>query len=178
MYTKTSQTRGYTLLFAIIVSSIVLSVAAFILEISRKQFILSTASRDSTVAIYAADTGIQCAVKAYAAVGQAAPGSSFPIECRGINPAPSGTFAASVSYPNGVNFNPATVLATPPIIVPLGSSCAKIQVWEGNELSASAGHIIVIRSSGYNLYDPNNPGVCPEQGPRDEERVIQLVEHD
>jgi hypothetical protein len=38
---KMKYQKGYTLLFSIIVSSIVLSIAAFILSVSRKQFILS-----------------------------------------------------------------------------------------------------------------------------------------
>ncbi len=57
--------QGYTLLFAVIISSVVLSIAAFILSVSRKQFILSSLARDSTVAVYAADGGIQCAVEAF-----------------------------------------------------------------------------------------------------------------
>lgn len=57
--------KGYTLLFAIIVSSIVLSVAVFIISSSRRQLILSSMAKDSTLAMYAADGGMQCAVMAY-----------------------------------------------------------------------------------------------------------------
>ncbi len=60
---KDKYNKGYTLLFSIIVASIVLSIAAFILSVSRKQFILSAVTRDSTMAIYAADSAIQCAVQ-------------------------------------------------------------------------------------------------------------------
>ncbi len=56
--------RGYTLLFAVITATVVLGVAAFILGISRKQSILASVARESTYAIYAADSGIECAVAA------------------------------------------------------------------------------------------------------------------
>lgn len=43
--------KGYTLLFSVIVSSVILSIAAFILSTSRRQFILSSVARDSTMAV-------------------------------------------------------------------------------------------------------------------------------
>jgi len=53
--------KGYTLLFAVIVSSIVLSIGISVLTISKKEFLLSSAARDSSLAFYAADSGIECA---------------------------------------------------------------------------------------------------------------------
>ena len=52
---------GYTLLFAVLVSSIVLAVALSILSISRKEFLLSSSARESAYSFYAADTGMECA---------------------------------------------------------------------------------------------------------------------
>src|SRR3989344_6514941 len=52
--------KGYTLLFAVLTAALVLGVTVFILSVSRKQFILSTTARESTFAIYAADSGIEC----------------------------------------------------------------------------------------------------------------------
>jgi len=54
--------KGYTLLFAVLVSSLVLSIGISILTISRKEFLLSSSARDSTSAIYAADSGLECAL--------------------------------------------------------------------------------------------------------------------
>lgn len=54
--------RGYTLLFAVIVSSLVLSVGISILNISKKEFLLASGARESTTAFYAADSGLECAV--------------------------------------------------------------------------------------------------------------------
>src|ERR1035437_10536091 len=52
---------GYTLLFAMIVASIVLSLCVSILTISRKEFALSSSATQSTNSFYAADSGIGCA---------------------------------------------------------------------------------------------------------------------
>jgi Tfp pilus assembly protein PilX len=53
--------RGYTLLFAVLVTAIVLSVAISILSIARKEFSLSVSARESQFAFYAADGGLECA---------------------------------------------------------------------------------------------------------------------
>jgi hypothetical protein len=60
----TKSQSGYTLLFAVLTAALVLGIGAFILGLARKQFIISSTSRDSIYAFYAADTGIQCATQA------------------------------------------------------------------------------------------------------------------
>src|SRR3989344_5544608 len=54
--------KGYTLLFAVLISSLVLAVGVSILNISKKEFRLATSARDSSMAFYAADGGIECAI--------------------------------------------------------------------------------------------------------------------
>src|ERR1035437_6763200 len=56
-----STSSGYTLLFAMIVASIVLALGVSILTISRKEFALSSSATQSTNSFYAADSGIGCA---------------------------------------------------------------------------------------------------------------------
>ena len=56
-------TKGYTLLFAVIVSMLVLSIGTFILSVSRKEAILASSARDSIYALYSADSGIECAIE-------------------------------------------------------------------------------------------------------------------
>ncbi|MDP3962576.1 MAG: hypothetical protein Q8Q03_01800 [bacterium] len=53
--------RGYTLLFAVLVSALVLAIGISILAIAKKEFLLATSARDSSSAFYAADSGIECA---------------------------------------------------------------------------------------------------------------------
>ncbi len=60
-----STKKGYTLLFSVIVASVVLAIAVFIIQTSRKQILLSSVWRDSTKAFYAAESGLQCAIRAY-----------------------------------------------------------------------------------------------------------------
>ena len=52
--------RGFTLLLAALVASLVLSLGLSIFTISLKSVTLSTTGRDSQYAFYAADTGAEC----------------------------------------------------------------------------------------------------------------------
>jgi Tfp pilus assembly protein PilX len=60
IYNLRHRTRGYTLLFAVLIAALVLGVAVFILDISTKQYALSASARDSMYSFYAADSGIEC----------------------------------------------------------------------------------------------------------------------
>ncbi len=57
-----SRQRGFTLLLAALISSIVLAVGAAIFGIAQKQLTLSAIGRDSQFAFYAADTAAECAL--------------------------------------------------------------------------------------------------------------------
>src|SRR3990167_2209689 len=59
---KLRTSRGFTLLLAALVSSIVLAVGAAIFGIAQKQVLLSAIGRDSQLAFYAADTAAECAL--------------------------------------------------------------------------------------------------------------------
>lgn len=58
---KASQ-KGFTLLLAALISSIVLALGAAIFTIAQKQITLSSIGRDSQFAFYAADTAAECAL--------------------------------------------------------------------------------------------------------------------
>ncbi len=62
MKNNIQKNRGYTLLFAVLVSSLVLSVGISILTVSKKEFLLASSARESTTAFYAADSALECAV--------------------------------------------------------------------------------------------------------------------
>ena len=53
---------GFTLLFAVIISSLLLSIGIAILDLALKQFSLTSTSQNSQVAFYAADDGLECAL--------------------------------------------------------------------------------------------------------------------
>lgn len=54
--------KGFTLLFAVLVSVLVLAVGASVITIALKQTILSSTGRESQYAFYAANTGLECAL--------------------------------------------------------------------------------------------------------------------
>ena len=60
MYFK-SPKKGFTVLFAVLVSSLVLAIGLGIVSITLKEIQLSGAGRDSELAFYAADSGSECA---------------------------------------------------------------------------------------------------------------------
>jgi len=59
---SSARQRGFTLLLAALVASIVLSLGASIYEIAQKEVQLSSLGRDSQFAFYAADTAAECAL--------------------------------------------------------------------------------------------------------------------
>ena len=60
--TQSPHQRGFTLLIAILVISIVLAIGLSVLNITLKEFILSGIARESTIALNAADAGMECAL--------------------------------------------------------------------------------------------------------------------
>jgi hypothetical protein len=54
--------RGFTLLIASLIGSILLTLAIFMITIAQKEVLLSTLGRDSQYAFYAADAGAECAL--------------------------------------------------------------------------------------------------------------------
>lgn len=81
---KTTTRRGFTLLLAALVASIVLSLGSSIFLIAKKQVTLSSLGRDSQFAFYAADTGAECALYwdiRHSAFGATAPANAT---CDGI----------------------------------------------------------------------------------------------
>lgn len=57
-----NQKRGFTLLLATIIASLLLAVGGAMFSIIKKEVILSSLGRDSQFAFYAADTGAECAL--------------------------------------------------------------------------------------------------------------------
>ena len=78
--------RGFTLLIAIILSSVTLSVGLALADIAYKQVVLSSTAKQSQTAFYHADSALECALyydQKFAAFNQ---GSSFnlnSVQCEG-----------------------------------------------------------------------------------------------
>jgi Tfp pilus assembly protein PilX len=54
--------KGFALLFAVLVSSVLLSIGISIFNLTLKELILSSSGRESQFAFYSADTGAECAL--------------------------------------------------------------------------------------------------------------------
>ncbi len=54
--------RGFTLLLAVLIGSILIAIGSAIFNILSKEIILSSSGRESQFAFFAADTGIECAL--------------------------------------------------------------------------------------------------------------------
>ena len=58
--TKEKKKKGFTLLFAVLVSSLVISISATVISIALRQTIISGTSRESQYAFYATNTMMEC----------------------------------------------------------------------------------------------------------------------
>lgn len=57
---KTKKQKGFTLLFAVLVSTLIISISATVISIAIRQTIISGTSRESQYAFYAANTALEC----------------------------------------------------------------------------------------------------------------------
>ena len=58
----TTTQRGFTLLVAVILASVALSLGLILLDISYKQVVLASSARQSQSAFYNADSAMECAL--------------------------------------------------------------------------------------------------------------------
>lgn len=183
IYLHSQKNRGYTLLFAVLLSSLILSIGISILTISRKELILSSSSRESLTSFFSADTGVECVMYHL----KASNNLPEPINCNGYNI----DYISETSTPNTretglvdetgapTSFPPTTTVVFELKLgtIPSGGDepldvnpCANVTVtrgWSNPELedenpnndSLSVGNRLVttIESRGYNTCDENNP---------------------
>ncbi len=177
---RKESSKGYTLLFAVIVSVLVLSIATFILSVSRKQAILASSARDSIYAFYAADSGLECAIENLSKLATTAPMSS--IVC-GSSPAVTPTLAgggdvgtASFSIFTGTGNSSLTNNTQSG-----AASCAATNVayviteatHSGNIFTATS-TAVTIETRGYNI-GWDGTGSCSITGPRKVERALRYT---
>lgn len=157
--------QGFTLLFAVLVSTLVLAVGASIINIALKQVVLSGVGRESQYAFYAANTGIECAYywdlagfanrRVFATSTISLEPPEGEIFCAGIDIIADGDGAGNlIDYPGNkfhVNSFELDFESEEEGI----SSCAKIFVKK--EILAGGIASTTIESRGYNTCDTENP---------------------
>lgn len=166
---------GFSLLLAILISSLLISVGLGVFNLALKGAIISAGSRESQYAIYAADTGIECALfwdtglesdKDFGVGGAGVldiPNYPFNISCGGSN-------TVEVTRESGGDANHATSTFTFTLgsakystSVSVGKSCTVIDVG-GNP---GCNVYTIIQARGYNTNDINDP--------RRVERALQVT---
>lgn len=104
---KNSDSRGFTILLAALVASLVLTLGISIFTIAQKQLVLSSLSRSSQYAFYAADTAAECVLFwdsrfLLFSSSTAAASLSTPPTCDGIEIRPSPEFSTIPDiFPSG-----------------------------------------------------------------------------
>ncbi len=160
--------KGYTLLFAVIVSSIVLSVGISILSISKKEYKLASSSRESMLAFYAADTALECAINQDVVMATSSPGVSITCINQAITIFPI--------FPNNDN---GTGLFTYDVRMSTSSkACAKVTVLKYYQLNSNLNVYAPgsrIESRGYNMGWNTNDSTCSINSPNRVERAIRYT---
>ena len=161
---KHDSQRGYTLLFAVLTATLVLGVAVFILNISRKQFILSSTARDSMFSLYAADSGIECVAAHKDLLVPATPANKITCDNQSVDisfvafPSPGYVDASKVAHADaqiasfkfGFSYTPLGALQAG---APGTNGCAKVDVITYADTVNSGTVDRVIDSRGYNFCD-------------------------
>ena len=104
-----SSKRGFTLLIAALVASIVLTLASAIFDIAQKQVTLASLSQQSQYAFYAADTAAECALYwdvRFSYFAPVTPTLTPPPICDGqvLSVAPTFTSLSPATYPYTMSF--------------------------------------------------------------------------
>lgn len=97
--------QGFTLLFASLISALVLAVGIAILNISLKQLVLSSAGKESQQSFYSADSGIECALYLDRGAGTDCKVGFFGTPSTTESGAPSGVSICGVSSGAGTYTN-------------------------------------------------------------------------
>lgn len=146
--TKSGHTQGgFVLLYAILLTTVILTIALSLLEVLIQQVPLSGLERESSLSFYAADGGAECAlywdnVQDVFWDGSSSVTCNNPISCNGSIITPSGPTGSPPECSFQVNFS--------------DGNCADVSV--AKTIVPSSVILTTIKSKGYNT-------VCPVLGP-------------
>lgn len=144
--------KGFVIIFAVLISALMLLIGVGIFRISVKETVLSSTARESTIAFFAADGGMECTLQAINVEGKFRATTPSMLTC--------GEEEAS--------YNPNPNLESEVRGLKLPQGCARIEV----ELNHDGGLYTLIRSHGYNVCD--SEGMPDTENPLLLERVLEL----
>ena len=168
MHTRTVQKRdrkqgerGFTILLAALVASLILSLGVSIFSIARKSITLSTLGRDSQYAFYAADTAAECALYWDDASRDAFSTSSPADSIRCDDPDPPNPVTVTNNLPTWPNTTFTIGVAMP---LELNNRCAIVTVTKRDIAPYTT-----IHADGYNV-----PCADRASNPRTLQRSVEL----
>ncbi|MCH7529739.1 pilus assembly PilX N-terminal domain-containing protein [Patescibacteria group bacterium] len=145
---KLQANKGFIILYATLISSLLLVIGLGIFNISIKELILSSAGRESQVAFYAADAGIECALYWDIKRNVISTSTSTDIDCNGDNTLSvgGGGWGAESTFT---------------LLFPPEPYCAKVSIIKDVNATNSECRVgtvcTTIISRGYNTCDTTNP---------------------
>ena len=162
--------KGFTLLFASLIVSLILSIGLAIARISLSQIILSSAGKESQKAFYNADSGIECALY-YEYNEQRVDGTPYfatstisapppGLACAGMNAVNISTDIASGGATTTTSFsiNPPTYsYPAGPYICDVNKQSFDVKVSKTPNVTYSGAVNVLIEARGYNTCDKTNP---------------------
>jgi|SRR3989338_11705082 len=156
--------KGFVILFAVLISSVVLLIALGIANIASNENILSSSAREAQNAFFAADTGAECAL--YWDIKQ----GYFPADTNTVRP--SGVNAtcglsSSLSDSSGLDSNQ---MYSYTFDLDLNKQCAKVFIDKGYDPLNINTYMTKIESKGYNV-PCNDIGTSPKAI----ERAVRLT---
>jgi hypothetical protein len=152
---------GYLMLFAVVLSSIVLAIGLGIVNIVNKGIILASSGRSSQFAFYAADTGIECALywdRTHAGFGT----TVFPTSTDSVIPTSGVTCVTEDIASTWTISNQTGTTANTTFDLALNNGTCTTVVIKKTE----SGFVTTMESLGYNT--------CNTQSPRRIERAIRV----
>lgn len=144
---KTNDSAGFTLLLAVLVAGLLLSIGLAIFNITIKELLLASIGRESQFAFYAADTGTECALYWDLQEDAFATSTGSQISCGGQIAVVPGTDDPATVGGNG--FGVASVFQIDFAPEPY---CATVAVTKFEDPSRTT-----VESRGFNSCDTGNP---------------------
>ncbi len=154
---KIKTKNGYTLLFSVLVATVVMGVAVFILSVSRKQFILASTARESTYSVYAADSGIECASALSSITHESKTNGTADINCSGVINS-GGALLGPTYAPDPASYVTSSGFASwsYPYILTSNGGCFKLKFLFYENYNSTGIPATVVESRGYNVCEYND----------------------
>ncbi len=157
--------HGFTLLFAVLASSLLLAVSLAIFNVALKEAVLSSSAKDSQLAFYAADTGVECAL--YWDLRSSPPGSAFDLAAV----ASSITCAGST-----ISTGSQTVPTDPPQASQIGAAATSIFFLDFSPSAPSCAIVTVDKTNPpLTVVESRGFNACQAGNTRRVERAIRTV---